>query len=65
MESMRPFINVLGPGLLLKPISVTMGKPKAPISITNLGLGSNSNPYPLPSWASPKPISITNLDLVL
>ena len=49
MESMRPFINVLGLRLLLKPISVTMGKPKAPISITDLGLGSNSNPYPLPS----------------
>ena len=38
MGSMRPSTNILGPGLLLKPIILTMGKPKAPIFITNLGL---------------------------
>ena len=36
--SMRPSTNMLGPGLLLKPKVLTMGKPKASIFITNLGL---------------------------
>ena len=63
--SMRPSTNMLGPRLLLEPNILTMGKPKATIFITNLGLGPSSNPYPLPSGVSPKPISITNLGLVL
>ena len=63
--SMRPSINMLGPGLLLKPISVAMGKPKAsPLSqpthlrkhyppSTCLGWASSQAQYPS-RWANPR-----------
>ena len=53
MGSMRSSINMLGPGLLLKPNILAMGKPKATIFITNLGLVLQPKPK--------TPIPLTNL----
>ena len=74
--SMRPSINMLGLGLLLKPISVAMGKPKAsPLSqpthlrkhyppSTCLGWASSQAQYPS-RWANPRLHLLHNLPLHL
>ena len=52
--SMRPSTNMLGPGLLLKPNILTLGKPKAPIFITNLGLMLQLKPLSNAIMGKPK-----------
>ena len=54
MGSMRPSTNMVGPRLLLKPNILTMGKPKAPIFITNLGLVPQFKPLPNAIMGKPK-----------
>ena len=53
-------------GLLLKPTIHHHGQAQGTHLHYRLGPGLQlKNPYPLPSWASPKPVSIINLSPVL
>ena len=65
MGSMIPFINMLGPRLLLKPNILTMGKLKAPIFITDLVLELQLKPKSNAIMGKPKaPISLTAYPLL-